>query len=692
MATVNFSPIFNGWQGFNAQGQPLNAGLIYTYQAGTSTPLATYTTSAGSVANTNPIVLGADGRPPQEIWLVQGSAYKFALYDSIGNLLWTYDNIYGVNDITSTTLATQIQNSSLVYAADTGTVNAYVITLSPAPAAYTSGMTVGFKTANANTITNPTLNVNTLGAITITGENGNAIGVGQIQTNAINWVTYNATGPRFELKSAASIGFIQSGTGAVARTVQDKERDVVSVKDFAVDITGATDSSAAIAQACAALGSSGGSVIVPWGVKLLIDTNLTIPANVYLVGPHQFVGTPGSNASAPYGNLGGALIINQAATITLQSGAGLNGLLIYRKGMTFPASDASGYAGTAVTAGGDDVSLSNLMGIGFNQLFTSTNYQRGFFSHVYGDNVNGILVSNSGDSPRFMNCHMWPFGTIAAAGAATRNQRAGVAYKFTAQASGLQMVNCFALGYLYGLSLNTVVSPIIEGFWCDMTGTYATSRGINIETNVTKGRFVGCKVWSTEQGYVQVANAGEVNSFIGCDVHSVTSNGFNIASGDAVIIGAHLTDIGGNGFNFGASSKVMIDDAYATSVTGAVINNGATDTSKIMLGRVYTDKAAGTAIIGSLTLPQIASADPLPILSYGDVFDVTGTTNFGGLSAGWAGRQVTLRFAGILTVTNSATAGTGMRLSGSVNFTSAAGSTLTLKHNGVQWYEIGRST
>ncbi len=99
MPTVYLSPVFNAWQGLNASGQVLAGGLLYAYQAGTSTPEATYTTSAGSIANTNPIVLGSDGRPPSEIWLTAGQAYKFILQDSLGNPVGpTFDNVYGVND------------------------------------------------------------------------------------------------------------------------------------------------------------------------------------------------------------------------------------------------------------------------------------------------------------------------------------------------------------------------------------------------------------------------------------------------------------------------------------------------------------------------------------------------------------------------------------------------------------------
>jgi hypothetical protein len=90
------APIGNGFQFFTTTGLPLNGGYIYTYQAGSTTPLATYADSAGSALNPNPIQLGTDGRPPNEIWLNSGYSYKFVLADSSNSVLQTYDNLYGI--------------------------------------------------------------------------------------------------------------------------------------------------------------------------------------------------------------------------------------------------------------------------------------------------------------------------------------------------------------------------------------------------------------------------------------------------------------------------------------------------------------------------------------------------------------------------------------------------------------------
>lgn len=118
--SVSLCPTFGvGWQGFTSGGLPLNAGLIYTYAAGGTTPQATYTTYLGNVQNANPIQLGADGRPPSEIWLTQGVSYRFDLTDSLGNLIKTYDNIVPITN-GSATLVNFLQNGT---GAVTRTVN-----------------------------------------------------------------------------------------------------------------------------------------------------------------------------------------------------------------------------------------------------------------------------------------------------------------------------------------------------------------------------------------------------------------------------------------------------------------------------------------------------------------------------------------------------------------------------------------
>jgi hypothetical protein len=103
MATVLLSPVGNGQQFFDNNGLPLSGGLIYTYQAGSSTPFTTYTTSSGTIPNSNPIILDSAGRTPQQIWLEVGYSYKFILQTSAGVTLQTLDNLYPILQNSSAT-------------------------------------------------------------------------------------------------------------------------------------------------------------------------------------------------------------------------------------------------------------------------------------------------------------------------------------------------------------------------------------------------------------------------------------------------------------------------------------------------------------------------------------------------------------------------------------------------------------
>jgi hypothetical protein len=99
MATTSLSPTPK-LQFFDLNGAPLSGGKLYTYVAGTTTPLASYTDSTGNIANTNPIIL--DSRGEANVWL-SGDVYKFALYDSTNVLIWTVDNINGTTFATNFT-------------------------------------------------------------------------------------------------------------------------------------------------------------------------------------------------------------------------------------------------------------------------------------------------------------------------------------------------------------------------------------------------------------------------------------------------------------------------------------------------------------------------------------------------------------------------------------------------------------
>jgi hypothetical protein len=124
MTTVTLS-IFGGVgaQFFDNNGVPLAGGKIFSYAAGTTTPLATYTSVSGVTAHTNPIILDSGGRVPSgEIWNDYSSLYKFVLKTSTDVTIATFDNVGGSF------------NASAIIANFTGNGVTVAFTLASAPA------------------------------------------------------------------------------------------------------------------------------------------------------------------------------------------------------------------------------------------------------------------------------------------------------------------------------------------------------------------------------------------------------------------------------------------------------------------------------------------------------------------------------------------------------------------------------
>lgn len=201
MTVLSPSPVN---QFFDANGVELSGGKLFTYSAGTTTKINVYTDSTGSSAYPNPIILNSRGEPAPSssgpsggIWLTPGVSYKFVLSPSTDtdpptNPIWTVDQISsGANTGTGAQTV-----------ADTGTVNALAVTLTPVPGSYALGLQ--FLVQVANTSSGPaTVNVNGLGAKAITVA-GAALAAGALQSGQLYWLVYDGTS--FELASLPGPG------------------------------------------------------------------------------------------------------------------------------------------------------------------------------------------------------------------------------------------------------------------------------------------------------------------------------------------------------------------------------------------------------------------------------------------------------------------------------------------------------
>lgn len=96
--SVLFSPFGNS-QYLDENGAPAVGYTVTTYAAGSSTALASYTSSTGLVPNANPTTLNAAGLNPNgQFWLTSGLSYKFIIKDAGGVEVDSVDGVTGVND------------------------------------------------------------------------------------------------------------------------------------------------------------------------------------------------------------------------------------------------------------------------------------------------------------------------------------------------------------------------------------------------------------------------------------------------------------------------------------------------------------------------------------------------------------------------------------------------------------------
>lgn len=265
--SVNLSPLGGaGAQFFTNDGVPLTGGLLYTYQAGSTTPATTYTSGSGITALANPIILDAAGRVPTgEIWLTDGIAYKFVLKDSTDVLIATWDGLSGIN------------SNFIAYSSVEETATA------------TAGQTVFDLTINyivgANSLavfvngSNQIVNVNYLE----TDENTVTFLTGLNVGDVVKFST--ATPVATNAMDAANVSYTPAGIQAITTNVQAKLRETVSVLDFGAildDSSAATRTlnTTALTNALAYANTNGSGVYIPAGT-LWIDSGITLSGCIY---------------------------------------------------------------------------------------------------------------------------------------------------------------------------------------------------------------------------------------------------------------------------------------------------------------------------------------------------------------------------------------------------------------------------
>jgi len=114
-----------------------------------------------------------------------------------------------------------------------------------------------------------------LGATVMTAGTG-LTGGGDLSAGRTFAVAYGTTSTTATVGNDARLSFLAAGTGATSRTLQNKLRDVVSVKDFGAVGDGATDDRVAIQAAINSAMTLGNAVYFPAGVYVMSTMGDTI--------------------------------------------------------------------------------------------------------------------------------------------------------------------------------------------------------------------------------------------------------------------------------------------------------------------------------------------------------------------------------------------------------------------------------
>jgi len=202
MATaVQVESIWNGLT--DNSGQPLAAGKVYTYAAGTTTPISLFTSSDKSTSATNPLIL--DGNGKAQVWA--DGRYKFVVKTAADVTLYTLDNLlYGFDD-----------TSVLLGGISTGSANAQTVSVPATVESYVNGQRITFIAGFTNTGAT-TLRFNALSSVNIVkGPTPSSLQAGDLLAGQLYSCTYY--GGSFYLESTPTPADVQRSRSQVLSSV-----------------------------------------------------------------------------------------------------------------------------------------------------------------------------------------------------------------------------------------------------------------------------------------------------------------------------------------------------------------------------------------------------------------------------------------------------------------------------------------
>lgn len=493
--------------------------------------------SRGEISNTSGVSC--------ELFLAAGVSYTFTLKDALGNTIWTASNVTAQGTAAVGTMTDEgpftagptftggIVGTALTVSGVTGTI---AIGQTLYGAGVTAGTTITAGSGTSWTVS-PSQNVSaeSMAAASATqfapGFSTQLTLLGYYGSSSNLWVhfdgdeqgsdtmglngyilTFNAVipvgvnevyvkgGSTFSIGTPASgtvtdssvaasagiqsskLSFLQAGAGALARTVQSKERDVVSAFDFGVlaNSNGTTgnghDDTAGMNAAIAAAISLNKPLYCPAGSGMYRFTStVNIPANLTIqsdsCSPFGTINFTGANTPGP-GTWFYFDHINKGFTATSSTAATEYEVKFYGGGSFRNQPTPNGSASFTPTANdfdfyfnGVDLYMDDFMPLNPTQYAYVTGGSRGIFFNIRGQPLTGgITIDTAFDTCRFDQIHFWPWWSQAA-GVQTYTKANGVAFQSSRNDNPMYS-NCFTYGYsiAYNFSTNSNGSTSLASF------------------------------------------------------------------------------------------------------------------------------------------------------------------------------------------------------------------------------------
>lgn len=293
--------------------------------------------------------------------------------------------------------AGQVQDSSLQWLTSVAGTNTITASVTPSPTAYTAGQTFRFVSAGANTGAT-TLNINGLGAKSITKNGTAALAAGDIGASTVIEVTYDGT--QFQLMSGTGSGRFLGQQVFTANGTYTPSPGMRIAVVYAQGGGGAGSGSGGAGVGNVSAGAPGGNGTYAEGIvtAATVGASQAVTIGAGGTGVAAGAGNAGGSTSlgalviAPGGPGGGAPIVNNATPLVVGNGSlsgAATGASYSSLGQAQHFSQA--YAGAAVAIGGPGGQ--SVFGAGGRSVAINTNGANGL---AYGSGGGGTVVNQAG--------------------------------------------------------------------------------------------------------------------------------------------------------------------------------------------------------------------------------------------------------------------------------------------------------